>query len=111
MQGKLDRQRKLACRECGSVFTTTHPSKCFCEASCRIRFNNRRMQRGMELYDFAMERRYSREHEKEARSVLDALCMGYRDRDKEVRQGRKSWYSFEEARDSLPRLPGVADGR
>lgn len=65
----------------------------------------------MELYDFAMERRYNRKHESDARSVLDALCMGYREQDVRSREGRPSWYPFQDAVDGLPRLPGVADGR
>lgn len=103
--------RCVTCPECGRGFKTTHGFKSFCSAPCQIVFKNRRMQRGMELYDFAMAKRYQREHEKDARSIIDALCMGYREQDVRSREGRPSWYPFRDALDDLPRLPGVADGR
>lgn len=41
-----------ACLECGNALSASRqPERLFCCTPCRLAFNNRRMQRGAELYD------------------------------------------------------------
>lgn len=78
------------CKECGSPKSER---AIFCCQRCRLRFNNRRMLRGAELYDIFMAMRFDRERAKDERlwSSLCALASVYRDADKARREGRKSW--------------------
>jgi ribosomal protein L2 len=74
-------------------------------------FNNRRAKRGAELYDFLMSKRFDRATEAECRGIIDSLASGYRESDKYLRAGRKSWLPIEDAKIALTRLPGCEDGR
>lgn len=48
------------CQECGSPIGERRKGQMFCSSPCRQAFNNRRMQRGAELYDlFRALRRFS----------------------------------------------------
>lgn len=81
-----------ACRECGRVFEVERrPSREFCSASCRRAFNNRKMQRGAELYDLLMAWRYDRAAASAA-GVLRLLCRAAAIfKAKDDRAGRRSW--------------------
>lgn len=48
------------CPECGAVFSTLRADATFCGSSCRQKWNNRRLQRGAQLYDLFMGMRYER---------------------------------------------------
>jgi NTP pyrophosphatase (non-canonical NTP hydrolase) len=91
------------CGECGETFETIRVETEYCGPKCRMAFHNRRRDRGAELYDILMCKRYDRKGElteKEARRIVDSLCRAYRDADKSARNGRKSWDS-----DAYMRVP------
>jgi predicted nucleic acid-binding Zn ribbon protein len=81
------------CQECGSALTGMKPGARFCTAKCRLSFNNRRLQRGAELYDLFMAMRYDRAAAQEAGawSMLCRMAQQMRDDDFRERGGRKSW--------------------
>lgn len=91
------------CRECGKPVTGKRIEALFCSPICRKAFNNRRMIRGAELYDLMMANRYERDWSKDENmlTVISNLCRAYRDSDKELRDGRKSW----NAKETMARLP------
>jgi hypothetical protein len=99
------------CRECGASLAGRHHRTKFCDSGCKEAFNSRRWSRGTEIYDFVMAWRYEREHQKETLTTVTALLRSYRDEDQKSRDGRKSWFPYEEAMAKLDRLAGVADGR
>lgn len=83
----------VECRECGTKFAAKRSTMVFCCADCRKAWNNRRMIRGGELYDFIMADQYERDKrsELELRAMVSRLARAYRDADKALRDGRKSW--------------------
>lgn len=109
---------RFLCAECGAEFGSNRPHAEFCGTSCRKTFNNRRAQRGAELYDFAMLRRFgdknaknSREYATEMLALMDALVSGYHEADKRYRDGRRSYATLKAAKAQLNRLPGTPDKR
>lgn len=90
------------CAECGNNFVPRQWNGRFCTRPCMTRYNNRRYRRGAQLYDWTMIKRYQREHESEARGIVDRLCRAYRDSDKTNRDGRPSWQPIGVARDEVP---------
>ena len=81
------------CRECGSTFDGSKAAA-FCPGdSCRRDWNNRRQQRGAELYDLFMENRFNRQKAKDAKlwSLMCSLARSYRDADNALRNSRLSW--------------------
>jgi len=79
------------CRECGQSFHAV--TALFCGRACRLAFNNRRIQRGGELYDLFMAMRYERGLAK-ALGVWKMICrmaQMFRAEDMRDRAGRKSW--------------------
>lgn len=52
---------RRACKECGQEFVSGRADAVFCGGACRQAFNNRRLRRGAQLYDAAMEYRDKRE--------------------------------------------------
>lgn len=84
--------RVRCCRECKSHLSEDADYRAeFCGKACRNSFNNRRMQRGAELYDLFMCVRYERTLAKTLKlwSVVCSLGQRWREEDKEA--GRKSW--------------------
>jgi hypothetical protein len=78
-----------ACRECGQE----HRAKgLFCCTPCRTVWNNRRKQRGAELYDFFMEIRHNRAAatEKGLWQKMCRLATDYKTEDERTRGGRRS---------------------
>lgn len=49
------------CKECGQAFETNRTDRDFCSDACRKTWNNRRMTRGMCIYDAAMKFRVERD--------------------------------------------------
>jgi predicted nucleic acid-binding Zn ribbon protein len=81
------------CLECGLALEGLKPGARFCSSKCRLSFNNRRLQRGAELYDLFMAMRYDRAAAQEAGawSMLCRMAQQMRDEDVSQRAGRKSW--------------------
>jgi hypothetical protein len=84
---------KSVCRECGVACTSNKAGKFFCGTPCRQAFNNRRMQRGAELYDLFMSLRYERDLETDLdlRTAMSRMAQVMRQEDERERDGRKSW--------------------
>lgn len=66
--------------------------KRFCGQPCRLKFNNRRLQRGAELYDLFMSMRYDREAAKRLGvwALMCRMAQQMREDDFKDRGGRKS---------------------
>lgn len=81
------------CRECGTEFQPKVPHAEFCCSPCRLAFNNRRMQRGAELYDLFMVMRYERGAAKALGlwAIMCRMAQAWRAEDDRQRGGRKSW--------------------
>ena len=80
------------CRECGEQFGKARDhEQLFCSAACRTSFNNRRKQRGADLYDLFMTMRYERGTAKllGVWAILCRLAQDWNDEDKA--EGRKSY--------------------
>ena len=81
------------CHECGSVITSPRRGQEFCCTTCRQTFNNRRMQRGAELYDLFRAMRRNRK-DAQALAVWTAMCrleLQWQQEDETTRPGRKSY--------------------
>lgn len=82
------------CPECGNALTATpQPGKLFCSPACRQTFNNRRMQRGAELYDLFRSLRRDRAEAKSL-NMWTQICrleLAWQMEDEKNRQGRKSY--------------------
>lgn len=88
------------CLECGAEIQSQRAT--FCSVACRKEFNNRRAQRGAELYDLWMANNYERGLRSEGLlSVMSNLARAYRASDQKRRAGRRSW----NAKETLDRLP------
>jgi hypothetical protein len=93
------------CKECGKPLAGLglKTNACYCCTECRKAFNNRRAQRGAELYDLFMAMRYDRALATKANTwtVMCNAARAYRDSDKTLRDGRKSW----DLHETIQRLP------
>ena len=90
------------CLDCGEGFHRAGDHGTFCSAKCRGAWNNRRLQRGAEIYDLLMTLRYER---RSAKGIFTALCRAaaaFRAADHAERAGRASWSN---AREILARKP------
>lgn len=96
---------KHICRECGTDLKALglRPTAIFCTPAHRKAWNNRRMIRGAELYDLIMAQNYERDQRKplELQSLISRLASVYRDADKALRDGRKSW----DVKEAIARMP------
>lgn len=91
------------CRECGTAFEKRHRTALFCTSACKQRFNNRRRERGAELYDMAMAGE---------RDIVTRLLSAYKAADKAQRGGRPSYQDSDMAMTRIPFGFGVGgDGR
>lgn len=81
------------CWECGTAFKPVRHTQHFCCSQCRRDFNNRRAERGAELYDLFMTMRFDRERAAADKlfGQLSAMASAYRDDDMAERAGRRSW--------------------
>lgn len=89
----VSKKAPRVCQECGEPLASQKPGARFCTSKCRLSFNNRRLQRGAELYDLFMAMRYDRAAAQEAGawSMLCRMAQQMRDDDVAKRDGRKSW--------------------
>lgn len=87
------------CQECGESFESRKVEARFCSTACRQAFNNRRLQRGADLYDLFMASRFERDQaaQEELWSKMCAVASGWRQEDERDRRGRKSWGNLREA--------------
>lgn len=80
------------CLECGREFTPDRGNQDCCSRACNKTFNNRRMTRGAELYDWLMAARYDRTRSgKRGLTVLSQIAFDFHEQDKAQRDGRRSW--------------------
>jgi predicted nucleic acid-binding Zn ribbon protein len=95
-----------SCLECGKPVSARRSTQHFCSQQCRLAFNNRRLQRGAQLYDLFMSMRYERDKAKELGlwAIMCRMAKDMRGEDEIKREGRKSW---QRPRDVLERLPVV----
>lgn len=103
--------RTHTCLECGNRISEAGKPKMFCSGPCRQTFNNRRMQRGAQLYDLFMALRYERAAATD-RGIWAIMCrvaMDFRREDEAQRAGRKSWQSMSAALDRLPLTTKASD--
>lgn len=93
----VEHERKIAARE-------TAEQPVFCCHICRVRFLNRRRDRGAELYDLFMVLRFERgmARAKGIWTMMCALASAYRDADKYARAGRQSWQPVDLAMRRIP---------
>ena len=81
------------CLECGTALTERRNGKQFCSTPCRQSFNNRRMQRGAEIYDLFRALRRERSEAK-ALNLWTQICrleLAWQQEDEEARPGRRSY--------------------
>lgn len=106
-QPRLAKPRVHACAECGQEAPR---AASFCTVSCRTRFNNRRRQRGAELYDLYMAHRFERDLSQQLGlfQAINRLASDYRAEDKAERAGRKSWRKPREVLLERPHLKSVS---
>lgn len=82
------------CLECGNALTASRqPERLFCSPVCRQAFNNRRMQRGAEIYDLFRALRRERAEAKRL-NIWTEICrleLAWQTEDDKTRQGRKSY--------------------
>lgn len=93
-------ERAKICPECGNAYKTARqPDKLFCSPDCRQSFNNRRMQRGAELYDLfrALRRERSKAKSLNMWTQICRLELQWQMEDEAQRPGRKSYTEPERA--------------
>ena len=107
------------CKECGKRINDLRRPREFCSASCRQAFNNRRIQRGGELYDLFRALRRERDKAKRLNlwTMICRLELQWQMEDEKERPGRKSYMDVEKAlanlfdKGSLQRGEIVAHGQ
>ena len=94
------------CLECGAGLPSDRATAVFCSGPCRKVWNNRRMQRGAELYDLFMAFRFDRPLARALRvmSMLNRLASQFREADRRERAGRQSWTSPDVVVERAPHL-------
>lgn len=102
---------KAPCMECGASLTINGRRGAvpkFCCEPCRMAFNNRRRQRGAELYDLFMANNWERgapyRTDGSLRRAMGRLVSRWRDEDHRERSGRQSWGDAREALERDPTL-------
>lgn len=101
--------RLNACLECGVDLVPGAREREFCASPCRMAWNNRRRDRGAELYDLYMAHRFERDEAK-ARGVFQAinrLASDFRREDRALRAGRRSWRRTEIVLGERPHLKAI----
>lgn len=102
--GPSVRCRLNACQECGGPA----PLKArFCSPAHRQAFNNRRLQRGAEIYDLFMAHRFDRKQAQQLRvlQAMNRMASLWNEEDKAA--GRRSWRDTREVLAERPYLRGV----
>jgi hypothetical protein len=94
------------CRECGKDAgkAPAGRSKFFCSTPCRQAWNNRRRDRGAELYDLFMAMRYDRDAAKDADAWTKMCRMAQLFHEEDQRAGRRSYRKIAEVLQDRPDL-------
>lgn len=81
------------CPECGTKHLASAKHGRFCSREHRNAFNNRRMTRGLAIYDLLMACRYQRGLAKRMKlwGLLCKILVTFREEDQQERDGRASW--------------------
>ena len=81
----------------------------FCSAKHRSDWNNRRKQRGAELYDLYMAHRFDRAVAQDLKvfQAINRMASNFREEDKARRGGRKSWRAPQAVLEERPYLRSV----
>jgi hypothetical protein len=95
---------KRYCRECGTAFLAHRHTAEFCATRCRQHFNNRRAERGRDLYDLVMEWRFRRDRAGAAQTLISKLAAQYKLEDERERDGRFSWNGIDDVQARNPHL-------
>lgn len=90
------------CQECGTPFEGKRREAVFCSDDCRRAWNNRRQQRGAQLYDLFMCNRYERA--RGSKLKLFVLMCRLAARWYAEDGGRKTWG---DPQDFIERNPGL----
>ena len=100
-------RRTHTCLECGKLVTSKGE---FCSTPCRSAFNNRRKQRGAELYDLYMAHRFERDHAQRLGvfQAINRLASNWRQEDHELRNSRKSWRRPSDVLSERPYLKAIS---
>lgn len=95
--------RKVHCVECAAVVETKKDTTRFCGAACRMAWNNRRRDRGAQLYDLfrAMRRERGKAAEMGLWSIACALELSWQEEDQAERPGRRSYLDAKAAVEAL----------
>ncbi len=91
------------CHECAEPLTDARGGQEFCTKACRQTFNNRRMQRGAEMYDLFRALRRERSDAKEL-NIWTELCrleLKWQTEDDAARPGRRSYMPPQKALSNL----------
>lgn len=101
--------KTFECLECGKAAVSTAVNAEFCCSACRKAWNNRRLTRGAELYDFMMVLRFDRGRAKALKlwTLMCRLVALFRDEDWRDRAGRRSWSPAEQVLDKKAFLHAV----
>lgn len=101
--------RHRICLECGNQFECTKAAE-FCGNDCRSTFNNRRKERGVELYDLYMAHRFDRANAQDLGvfQAINRLASMYRQEDQQRRAGRRSWRKPRTVLEERPFLKAIA---
>lgn len=81
------------CLECAAPMSAARQGQIFCSTPCRHAFNNRRLQRGAELYDLFRALRRERGTAKEM-NLWTQMCrleLKWQQEDEAQRPGRRSY--------------------
>lgn len=97
------------CLECDAPLERSpgqHVEAQFCCTPCRKRWNNRRMERGAQLYDLFMAHRFQRGEAAEAGALraMNRLASKWRLEDLTQRGGRRSWRRLNDVLGAMPWL-------
>jgi hypothetical protein len=79
------------CLECGETLTTRRGD--FCRQAHRRDWNNRRAERGAQIYDLFMALRYERSDATDLKlwKLMNRMGANFREEDAADRGGRRSW--------------------
>ena len=95
---------KRYCAECGGAFLAQRRTAEFCGTKCRQAFNNRRAERGRDLYVLVMSWRFDRARAGEAQTLISKLAAHYKLEDQRTRVGRDSWNGIDDVQARNPHL-------
>lgn len=81
---------RMECLECGGEIGTSSIDQ-FCCKEHRLKFDTRRLTRGVLLYDSLMGAKAKKMGGERFLMLAGGLVQGFREQDKKERNGRRSW--------------------